>query len=151
SEVRGAKDEELAALVNPLSADMDVLRPSLLPGLIHSLRHNVSRNNYDVALFEVGRVFQNAAAVPQGKQGKGDTEGPFKEERRVAISLTGQRQLLFWSGDERGAKFDVYDLKGFVEEFFEQFGLRGVTYQRRAESTALFVESAAIQLGKQAI
>jgi phenylalanyl-tRNA synthetase beta chain len=151
SEVRSAQDEEMAALVNPLSADMDVLRPSLLPGLIHSLRHNVSRNNYDVALFEVGRAFQPAAAAPAGKQGKPASEGPFKEERRVAMALTGQRQPLFWSGDERGAKFDVYDLKGLVEEFFEQFGLRGVTYQRRSESTALFLESAVVQLGKQVI
>ena len=47
----------MVALANPLSSDMDVLRPSLLPGLIHSLRHNVSRKNYDVALFEIGRVF----------------------------------------------------------------------------------------------
>ena len=39
---------------------MDVLRPSLLPGLIHSLRHNVSQKNYDVALFEIGRVFPSA-------------------------------------------------------------------------------------------
>ena len=36
---------------------MDVLRPSLLPGLIHSLRHNVGRKNNNVALFEIGRVF----------------------------------------------------------------------------------------------
>ena len=49
---------EVVALANPLSSDMDVLRPSLLPGLIHSLRHNLSRKNYDVALFEVGRVFK---------------------------------------------------------------------------------------------
>ena len=48
---------ESVMLANPLSADMDVLRPSLLPGLIHSLRHNVSHKNYDVALFEIGRVF----------------------------------------------------------------------------------------------
>jgi phenylalanyl-tRNA synthetase beta chain len=151
SEVRSAKDEEIAALVNPLSADMDVLRPSLLPGMIHSLRHNVSRNNYDVALFEVGRVFLTAAGAPAGKPGKPASESAFKEERRVAVALTGQRQPLFWSGDERGAKFDVYDLKGLVEEFLEQFGLRGITYQRRAESTVLFVESAAIQLGKQVV
>src|SRR5213076_1772112 len=50
-------------LANPLSSEMDVLRPSLLPGLIHSLRHNVSRKCYDVALFEVWRVFQRAAGV----------------------------------------------------------------------------------------
>jgi len=47
SEVRSEKVEEIVArLVNPLSSDMDVLRPSLLPGLIHSLRHNLSRKNY---------------------------------------------------------------------------------------------------------
>jgi phenylalanyl-tRNA synthetase beta chain len=122
---------------------MDVLRPSLLPGLIHSLRHNVSRKNYDVALFELGRVFQRAAGVsPAGQSAS-------REERHIAIALTGQRNPLFWSGDEREAKFDVYDLKGLIEEFFDQFGLRGMTYTRRPESTTLFLESATIQLGKQ--
>ena len=51
--------------------------------------------------------------------------GQRQEERRVAIALTGQRNPLFWSGDEREAKFDIYDLKGLLEEFLEQFGLRG--------------------------
>jgi phenylalanyl-tRNA synthetase beta chain len=134
SEVRSAKDEEIVALANPLSSDMDVLRPGLLPGLIHSLRHNVTRKNYDVALFEIGRVFlsQNGAA---------------KEERHVAIAVTGQRHTPFWSGDERDAKFDVTDLKGVVEEFLERFGVRGVTFSRRNESTSLFLESATIALG----
>src|SRR5664280_301593 len=125
---------ELVALANPLSSDMDVLRPSLLPGLIHSLRHNVTRKNYDVALFEVGRVFPVQ-------------DGVIKEERRVAIALTGRRNSAFWSGDDRDAKFDAYDLKGLLEEFLEQFGLRGVTFMRRAESTPLFLESATIALG----
>ena len=135
--------ESLVALANPLSSDMDVLRPSLLPGLIHSLRHNVSRKNYDVALFEVGRIFQRPAGVSPAGQ------GGVKEERRIAIAITGQRNPLFWSGGEREAKLDVYDLKGVIEEFFDQFGLRGMTYNRRAESTELFLESATIQLGKQ--
>jgi phenylalanyl-tRNA synthetase beta chain len=128
------KNEELVALANPLSSDMDVLRPSLLPGLIHSLRHNVSRKNYDVALFEIGRVFTNV-------------NGQTKENRNVAIAITGQRALNFWNGGERDAKFDAYDLKGLVEEFTEQFGLRGVAFGKRAESTALFLESAAVTLG----
>ena len=143
------QNAELVALANPLSADMDVLRPSLLPGLIHSLRHNVSRKNYDVALFEVGRVFSVAQASPPVKTQTGGL--CHKEERRVAIALTGQRALPFWSGGERDAKFDTYDLKGVLEEFFEQFGLRGMTFARRAESTSLFLESATIQLGKQTL
>lgn len=129
---------ELVALANPLSSDMDVLRPSLLPGLIQSLRHNVSRKNYDVALFEVGRVFTQA-------------NGEAKEERRIAIALTGQRNKTFWSGDDRDAKFDGFDLKGVLEEFLEQFGLRGFTFTRRADSTTLLLESATIQLGKQTL
>jgi phenylalanyl-tRNA synthetase beta chain len=134
SEVRSAKDEEIVALANPLSSDMDVLRPSLLPGLIHSLRHNLARNNHDVALFETGRVFKNE-------------NGQTKENRSVAIAITGQRALSFWSGGEREAKFDAFDLKGIIEEFLEQFGLRGVAFGKRAESPALFLESAAITLG----
>jgi phenylalanyl-tRNA synthetase beta chain len=128
------KNEELVALANPLSSDMDVLRPSLLPGLIHSLQHNASRKNHDVALFEIGRVFTNVS-------------GQAKEERRVALAITGQRALPFWSGDERGAKFDGYDLKGIVEDLLEQFGLRGIVFGKRAESTALFLESATVTLG----
>jgi phenylalanyl-tRNA synthetase beta chain len=125
---------ETVALANPLSSDMNVLRPSLLPGLIHSLRHNVSRKNDDVALFEVGRVFTQV-------------NGQTKENRSVAIAITGQRALPFWSGDDRNAKFDAYDLKGLVEEMLEQFGLRGIAFGKRATSTALFLESAAVTLG----
>jgi len=125
----------LVGLSNPLSSDMNVLRPSLLPGLLDALRHNLRHKTYDVALFEVGRAFT-------------ETDGQRREERRAAIALTGQRDPLFWSGEEREAKFDIYDLKGLLEEFLEQFGLRGVNYARRAESTALFLESATVHLGR---
>ncbi len=134
AEVRGINETDIVALANPLSSDMDVLRPSLLPGLIHSLRHNLTRKNNDVALFEIGRVFKNE-------------NGQTKENRSLAIAVTGQRALNFWSGEDRAAKFDAYDLKGLVEEFIEQFGLRGVAFGKRAESTALFLESAAVTLG----
>jgi phenylalanyl-tRNA synthetase beta chain len=150
---------EAVALANPLSSDMDVLRPSLLPGLIHSLRHNVSRKNYDVALFEVGRVFtSDRSADSHVRENKPTPEHADKavraprEERRVAIALTGQRALPFWSGNERDAKFDACDLKGVLEEFFEQFGLRGMTFARRAvPDKSGFLESATIQLGKQTL
>jgi phenylalanyl-tRNA synthetase beta chain len=137
----------LVLLANPLSSDMNALRPSLLPGLLESLRHNLNRKNEEVGLFEIGRVFrcesEGGVAV--------STAGQVREERRAAIALTGRRNPLLWSGEERDARFDVYDLKGILEEFFEQFGLRGVIYSRRTESTAVFLESATIQLGKSSI
>jgi phenylalanyl-tRNA synthetase beta chain len=127
-------DDTLVALANPLSSDMDVLRPGLLPGLLNTLRHNLNRKNPDVALFEIGRVF-------------GRNSGKLQEERRVAIALTGRRAPAFWSGDDRDAKFDAHDLKGMVEDLLQHFGLRGVSFLRREQSTTLFLESAAITLG----
>ncbi|MFO1486882.1 MAG: hypothetical protein U1F65_00240 [Verrucomicrobiota bacterium] len=73
--------------------------------------------------------------------------GQTKENRSIAIAITGQRALNFWSGAEREAKFDAYDLKGLAEEFIEQYGLRGVQYGRRAEGTRFFLESADVTLG----
>jgi phenylalanyl-tRNA synthetase beta chain len=129
-----ASPDSLVLLANPLSSDMNALRPSLLPGLLDALRHNVSRKNEDAALFEIGRVFLHA-------------DGALKEERRVAIALSGQRALKFWSGADRDARCDLYDLKGVLEEFLEQYGLRGFGFTRRTDSTSLFLESAAIALG----
>src|SRR6202000_1552802 len=63
---------QVVALENPLSSDMNALRPSLLPGLLDSLRINLTRKNSEVALFEVGRVFTQL-------------NGVSKEERRVAV------------------------------------------------------------------
>jgi phenylalanyl-tRNA synthetase beta chain len=139
--------DSIVALANPLSSDMNVLRPSLLPGLLDALRRNLSHKNYDVALFEVGRVFTPASALGADPAVRGKS-GPVTEERRVAIAITGQRSPLFWSGSERDAKLDLYDLKGLVEEFLEQFGLRGMAYARRPAPGSMFIESADIQLGK---
>jgi phenylalanyl-tRNA synthetase beta chain len=134
-----APAESLVLLANPSSSEMNVLRPSLLPGLLDSLRHNLTRKNGDVALFELGRTFARV-------------NGQTREERRLALALTGNRHVPFWSGSDRGAKFDIYDLKGLLEEFLEQIGLRGVLYAKRPESTPLLLESATITIGaKQTI
>ena len=121
-------------LANPLSSEMDALRPSLLPGLLDTLRHNLSRKNGDVQLFEIGRTFRMVNGEP-------------KEGWKMAIALTGVRRPVFWTGAERGEKCDVYDLKGILEEFFEVFGIRGTVYTKHGEVGALFLESAAISLG----
>ncbi|RME92117.1 MAG: phenylalanine--tRNA ligase subunit beta, partial [Verrucomicrobia bacterium] len=131
---RTAAAGEIIPLERPLSSDMDVLRPSLLPGLLDILRHNLSHKNLDVALFEIGRVFRLE-------------EGRPVEQRRVAIALTGRRAPMFWSGADREARFDLHDLKGILEEFFEHAGLAGVHWQRRPEPTPLLCESAEIRLG----
>lgn len=126
----------LVRLANPLSSDMNTLRPSLLPGLLDSLRHNVTRKNLDVALFEIGRVFRR-------------TEKGVQEQRRLAWALTGRRHPVFWSGNDRDAKYDLADARGLLDELLEHLDVRGVMMHRRTEISPLFIESATLQVGRQ--
>ncbi len=84
-------------LQNPLNADMTALRSSLVPGLLENVRTNVARHQYDVRLFEIGRVF--------------DATG--RETLRLALVATGRRTTGDW---ERTEKVDYFDLKGALEE-----------------------------------
>ena len=129
-------DAQIVRLRYPLSADMNVLRPSLLPGLLASLRHNLNRKNNDAAVFEIGRVFSLQA------------DRTCREKRSVALAITGARCPVYWEGAEREARSNVFDLKGVMEEFLEQFGVRGVSFVRREQSRKFFLESATIGLGK---
>ena len=124
---------DLVRLEYPLASDMNVLRPSLLPGLLDSLRYNITRQNQNVKLFEVGRTF---------------VAGPV-ETRSVALLLTGARNAAFWQGDN--TKVDVSDLKGMVEGLLESLGVYGVEFVRREEADSLFLESAELRTGKQII
>jgi len=89
--------EGVLKLQNPLSSDMTSLRDSLVPGLLNNLRTNVSRHQYDVKLFEIGRVFA--------------ADG--KETLKLALAATGRRTPGDW---ERTETIDYFDLKGALEE-----------------------------------
>ena len=58
--------EAALRLVNPISTDLDTMRPSLIPNLLAALMRNGARGEHDGALFEVGPVFQND--TPEGQQ-----------------------------------------------------------------------------------
>jgi phenylalanyl-tRNA synthetase beta chain len=59
----GAKPE--LRLVNPISADLDAMRPSVLPGLVEAVRRNADRGFPDVALFELGPAYRDD--TPEGQ------------------------------------------------------------------------------------
>ena len=125
---------DIVRLANPLSSDMNVLRPSLLPGLLDVLRVNLSRRNPDVQVYELGRVFTGGAPTP-------------REGWRLALAMTGARDPGFWSGADRGARCDLYDAKGVVEALLESLGVRGVTWAADAAGSPFWLESASMSLG----
>ncbi len=100
------------SLANPLSAELAVMRPRLLPGLVDALGRNVARQAGRVRLFELGRVF---AAPPQAGQ------APL-ETRRVAAVACGQAAAEQWG--EAARRVDFHDLKGDLESLAAASGAR---------------------------
>lgn len=94
-------------LVNALSSEESVLRPSLVPGLLASIARNVARRNLSVRLFEIGRCFLPADdLLPE-------------EPLRLGFALHGPLDQE-WHTPSR--EMDFYDLKGALEVVFA--GLR---------------------------
>jgi len=88
------------ALANPISADMSVMRSSMLSGLVQAAQYNLKRQQDSVRLFEIGRVF-----LPLGKG--------HREVDRLGALVTGPVAGRHWDGGNRLA--DLFDLKGDLE------------------------------------
>lgn len=97
---RWAREDGAVSLANPLSADLAVMRTSLLPGLVEALRHNANRQQERVRLFEIARVFRAGDDAPL-------------ETRRVAAVACGRAQPEHWGGDKRAV--DYFDVKADLE------------------------------------
>ena len=96
---RSAFGENAVEVRNPLSEDHVALRPSLLPGLLGVLDHNIRAGAERVAIFETGRVFE----PPRGA-----------EKKRVGILLWGNvGGEVHWRNEKR--RVDFFDLKGAIE------------------------------------
>lgn len=104
--------EGQVSLANPLSAELAVMRPSLLPGLVAALGRNVARQTTRVRAFELGRVF--TAQVAAG-------EAPL-ETRRIAAAVCGDAVALQWGVPAR--KVDFHDIKGDLEALAAASGAR---------------------------
>jgi phenylalanyl-tRNA synthetase beta chain len=130
--------ERLVRVLNPLSKDHQVLRQSLLPGLIKSASYNIDRGEKNVWLFEVGRAYFKTKDFKErlsGNESTAWTAGRVVDEPlKVAGILTGIRVLSPWA-DQGGAggnsssssntseEPDFYLAKGVVENTFLHLGI----------------------------
>ncbi|MDN6322089.1 MAG: phenylalanine--tRNA ligase subunit beta, partial [Halomonas sp.] len=87
-------------LANPISADLSVMRASLLPGLVRTMEHNLNRQQTRVRIFETGLVFNGELDAL--------TQVPM-----LGALVCGTREVEGWSGAKE--RVDFYDLKGDLE------------------------------------
>ncbi len=83
-------------LANPISEDMKVMRPSMLPGLLSAAQRNIDRGASSVRLFEIGRRYLADS-----------------ERLTAGIVLAGEKTARGWANG-KATKFDAYDAKAEV-------------------------------------
>ena len=97
---------EPVALKNPISAELSVMRTSLIPGLANALSYNVKRQNTRVRLFEVGACFLPGE--------------PLLQQSMLALAITGERDHENWASVPEN--LDFFDIKGEVEQILAGTG-----------------------------
>ena len=106
-------------LANPISDEQPDLRTTLLPGLLSTLRRNISRGNTDVALFETGLVYRiddrenGLGRPPRLSVDRRPTDDELaaldaalpRQPRRLAVALAGDRERSGWWGSGRAVQW----------------------------------------------
>lgn len=115
--------EKLVRLMNPLSADLNVMRQSLLFGGLESISYNVRRQSPDLRLFEFGKCYYFDAARRESLSGEegANTLKAYSEDYRVGLWITGQRVSASWAHKDEESSF--YELKACVHNVFTRLGL----------------------------
>ena len=130
----------LTELMWPMTVDRSVLRQNMISGILDTVAYNVARKNKDLALYEIGKVFEQT--------GNPKEELP-NEINSFAFALTG----LVAEKDFQTAAVpvDFFYAKGILEALFARLGL-DVTYTATQEIKSLHPgRSALISLGDQVI
>lgn len=107
----------LVMLMNPLSADLNAMRQTLLFGGLESIVRNVNRKNADLKFFEFGNCYHYTAE-------KKNDERPlaaYSEEYHMALWMTGKKVSNSWAHPDEDSS--VYELKAHVENILSRMGL----------------------------
>ena len=115
-------------LTNPIASDMSVMRQSLLPGLLLSLKENLSRRQSRIKLFEIGRIFIKH-------------KNKVEEKNYISGVALGYQSPLNWKDNK---ELDFFDIKGDLEQFLniEQLefkALKNCEYLHPGQSASILV------------
>lgn len=128
-----------ARILNPLSADLDVMRQSNLVHMLEAVELNQNHKNADLKLFEFGNVYRKSP----GKGGR-----PFIEELHLSVLITGKRFAESWDSPDRAVNY--YDLRNEIDLILQRLGLASRCKFGASEIDYL-AEGQQISVGKKTI
>lgn len=110
-------EETTVKILNPLSADLGVMRQTLLFGGLESIVRNVNRKNSNLRFFEFGNCYH----YDESKKEADKLIKAYTQDQHLGLWVTGKRVENSWAHPNEDASF--YELKAYVENILVRLGL----------------------------
>ena len=133
--------ERCVRILNPLSADLNVMRQTLLFNMLEAVGLNANRRNGDLCLYEFG----NCYFYDESKRTEENRLAAYSEEYRLAIAVTGVATPQSWNAEPVKASF--FTLRAVAEKLLRRFGIDIYALKTETLESDLFSEGLSLSLG----
>ena len=131
-------------ILNPLSADLSVMRQTLLFNMLEAIELNANRRNGDLCLYEFG----NCYFYDESKRSEENRLAAYSEEYRLSIAVTGVATPQSW--DSKPVKASFFTLRAVAEKLLRRFGIDIYALKTEPLESDLFSEGLSMSLnGKE--
>lgn len=127
-------------ILNPLSADLNVMRQTLLFNMMEAISLNINHKNGDLALYEFGNCYFYDA----DKRSEENHLSAYSEEYRLAIAVTGTTEPQSWNVKPEKASF--FTLRAVAEKLLRRFGIDIYSLRTTPTESDLFGEGLLMEL-----
>lgn len=136
--------ENCVKILNPLSADLSVMRQTLLFNAMEAVELNTNHRNPDLKIYEFGNVYR----YDQSKVEEGGL-APYIETHRLAITITGRDRKPSWNATPEPT--DFYTLRGYTEKILKRFGVDIYSLRTETLESDLFSEGLSMRMGNKEV
>jgi len=131
--LKNYKEEQTVKILNPLSADLNGMRQTLLFGGLEAILHNANRQNKNLRLYEYGNCY-----FYKGTELKDHPEKNYREEEHLGLFVTGSKENENWAEKEKATSF--FSIKMYAENILKRLGFSTEQMQISETENELFSE-----------
>lgn len=119
SDLQSDIKDHLVRIMNPLGAELDVMRNTMLFSALEVVNHNINRQQTDLSLFEFGSIYYT-------KANEGSVTDRFGESQQLALCITGKQTPIYWS--EKQQDTNIFVLKSAVQKILSKLGMSNIQF-----------------------
>jgi phenylalanyl-tRNA synthetase beta chain len=131
--LKNYKEEQTVKILNPLSADLNGMRQTLLFGGLESIVYNANRQNKNLRFYEFGNCY-----FYKGTELKDHPEKNYREEEHLALFVTGSKENENWTEKDQATSF--FTIKTYAENILKRLGFSTGQMQIAETENELFSE-----------